>query len=124
MDYNKIIGSNIRYERQKRNLTIEELSEILDIAPGFLGLIERGNRGTTLKNLCRIADFFSITLDQLVKTSLFNTDINLHEADIKNTNSKNLAVISLIQSLDEAELDFVISMIKNLKKMSKKTPLH
>ena len=36
IDYNKIIGSNVRFERQKRDLTIEELSEILNIAPGFL----------------------------------------------------------------------------------------
>ncbi len=57
MDYNKLIGSNIRFERQKRDLTIEELSEILNIAPGFLGLIERGQRGTSIKNLCKIAEF-------------------------------------------------------------------
>ena len=66
IDYNKIIGSNVRFERQKRDLTIEELSEILNIAPGFLGLIERGQRGTSIKNLCKIAEFFSISLDQLI----------------------------------------------------------
>lgn len=45
------IGAKIREEREKRQLTIEELAEILNIAPGFLGLIERGQRGTRLKNL-------------------------------------------------------------------------
>ncbi|MCD8157346.1 MAG: helix-turn-helix transcriptional regulator [Clostridiales bacterium] len=49
MDYNRLIGMNIRYERQLRNLTIEELSEIIGIAPGFLGLIERGQRGNNYK---------------------------------------------------------------------------
>ncbi|MCD7904931.1 MAG: hypothetical protein LUG24_05020 [Clostridiales bacterium] len=45
MDYdNKIIGANIHYERQLRNMSIDEAAEMLDMAPFFLGLLERGQR--------------------------------------------------------------------------------
>ena len=41
MDYAKIIGSNIRYERKRRGLTIDDFAKVIGMAPGFLGLIEK-----------------------------------------------------------------------------------
>lgn len=120
-DYNKIIGSNIRFERQKLELTIEELSEILNIAPGFLGLIERGQRGTSIRNLCRIADFFSITLDDLVRKDLSFASENGDKVSepITEQKSKHLTAVSLIHNLDVDELEFIINSIKGLKKLTK-----
>lgn len=118
MDYNKIIGSNIRFERQKRDLTIEELSEILNIAPGFLGLIERGQRGTSIKNLCKIAKFFSLNLDDLITKNLADSD-SVKEESVSPVKVKKTTAISLIHNLNSDELDFTISMLKNLKKLSK-----
>ncbi|WP_317367206.1 helix-turn-helix transcriptional regulator [uncultured Tyzzerella sp.] len=113
MDHNKIIGSNVRFERQKRNLTIDELSEILNIAPGFLGLIERGQRGTSIKNLCRIANFFSITLDQLITCP---SDERMVIKEEPNIEKKRTTIATYISSMDEQELDFVIGTMKNFKK--------
>lgn len=121
MDYNKIIGSNIRYERKKRDLTIEELSDILSIAPGFLGLIERGQRGTSIKNLCKIADFFSLTLDQLI-TRYIDDDktASVHEDDANvDYSTKKLSAESYINNLDIEELDFAIAFLKSLKRYNK-----
>ncbi|MCD7904700.1 MAG: helix-turn-helix domain-containing protein [Clostridiales bacterium] len=54
MDYdNKIIGANIHYERQLRNMSIDEAAEMLDIDSGFLGLLERGQRIITVAELCK-----------------------------------------------------------------------
>ena len=113
MDHNKIIGSNVRFERQKRNLTIDELSEILNIAPGFLGLIERGQRGNSIKNLCRIANFFSITLDQLITCP---SDERMVIKEEPNIEKKRTTIATYISSMDEQELDFVIGTMKNFKK--------
>lgn len=113
MDHNKIIGSNVRFERQKRNLTIDELSEILNIAPGFLGLIERGQRGTSIKNLCRIANFFSITLDQLITCPSDERIVVKEEPSI---DKKRTTILTYVNSMDEQELDFVIGTMKNFKK--------
>ncbi len=123
-EYNKIIGSNIRFERQKRDLTIEELSEILTIAPGFLGLIERGQRGTSIKNLCRISEFFSITLDQLITKpagTLIRSEKEVLAEKTKEAilRTKLSTAVSLINGLTSTELDFVISIIKNVRKLTK-----
>ena len=125
MIYNKNIGSNIRFERLKRDLTIEELSEILNIAPGFLGLIERGQRGTSIKNLCKIAEFFSISLDQLITRpagTVIKTDEELiaEKAEERMLKEKYDTAVSLIYGLKQHELDFVISTVKNMRKLTRK----
>lgn len=113
MDYNKIIGSNIRFERQKRDLTIDELSEILEIAPGFLGLIERGQRGTSIKNLCKISDFFSISLDTLITVPLDGKKVVKEESGIE---KKKSVVTTYLNSMTEKELDFFIVTMKGFRK--------
>lgn len=118
MNYSEIIGSNIRYERKKRHLTIEDLSEILGIAPGFLGLIERGQRGTSIKNLVTIANFFSLTLDELITRDVTNNGLMVREAGEEEF-TKEDTLVSLVHSLDSGEIDFIISTIKNLRKLTK-----
>ncbi|MCD8157647.1 MAG: helix-turn-helix domain-containing protein [Clostridiales bacterium] len=115
-DYNKIIGMNIRYERQLRNLTIDEFAKMIDMAPGFLGLIKRGKRGTTLKNLCKIADFFSISLD-----AMLNRDVNsiTEEDNATPLDIKRMTVKNLVETLNEGETDFVNVTVKQLIKLRK-----
>lgn len=113
MDYNKIIGSNIRFERQKRDLTIDELSEILNIAPGFLGLIERGQRGTSVKNLCKISNVFNITLDTLITCPLNEVGVVKEEPEIE---EKRRTALTYLTSMDDNEIDYFISSMKSFKK--------
>jgi len=40
--FRKIFGKNIWYFRKKNNLTIEDLADISDINPKYLGGVERG----------------------------------------------------------------------------------
>ncbi len=116
MDYNKIIGSNIRYERQLRNMTIEDFAEFIGVTPGFLGLIERGQRGTTIKNLCKIADFFSLTVDALLNRDVTGLAENDKETPI---DLKRNMVKSMVDTLNESEIDFIDSTIKQLKRLRK-----
>lgn len=112
--YNSIVGANIRYERRLRDMTIEELADILGMAPGFLGLIERGQRGTTIHNLIKIAEFFSITVDTLLTRKM----CILGEDDGKTpVQKKRLAAESLLQTLNEYELDYIIICIKGFLKL-------
>ena len=69
-EYTKNIGSNIRLKRKQKGMTIDELAEKIGMAPGFLGLIERGQRGTSMSNLVKISDLFGITMEQLIRYDL------------------------------------------------------
>ena len=48
-------GKRLKFLRLERNLTQLELAEILDMSPNFIGMIERGERNTTVENVFKIA---------------------------------------------------------------------
>ena len=118
MDYAKIIGSNIRYERKRRGLTIDDFAKVIGRAPAFLGLIERGQRGTSVKNMVAIAEFFDISLDDLITKDLSNGGADMK--DMENTRSAKArrALKSLVSSLTEDEIVFITSVIKSMNKMN------
>ena len=118
MDYAKIIGSNIRYERKRRGLTIDDFAKVIGMAPGFLGLIERGQRGTSVKNMVAIAEFFDISLDDLITKDLSNGGADMK--DMENTRSAKArrSLRSLVSSLTEDEIVFITSVIKSMNKMN------
>ena len=107
MDYAKIIGSNIRYERKRRGLTIDDFAKVIGMAPGFLGLIERA-----------IAEFSDISLDDLITKDLSNGGADMK--DMENTRSAKArrALKSLVSSLTEDEIVFITSVIKSMNKMN------
>lgn len=114
MDYWKNIGTNIRLLRKSRGLTIEDLACVLDIAPGFLGLVERGTRGVSLANLARISNFFNVTLDQLVKGRV---EAEQYVAD---KNSLMGKVHDLAFALTEDELKVITSNAKKVMALKSK----
>ena len=48
-------GKRLKALRLDHNLTQLELAEILDMSPNFVGMIERGERNTTVENVFKIA---------------------------------------------------------------------
>ena len=48
-------GKRLKALRLDHNLTQLELAEILDMPPNFIGMIERGERNTTVENVFKIA---------------------------------------------------------------------
>ena len=48
-------GKRLKSLRLDNKLTQLELAEILDMSPNFIGMIERGERNTTVENVFKIA---------------------------------------------------------------------
>ena len=48
-------GKRLKALRVEHDLTQLELAEILDMSPNFIGMIERGERNTTVENIFKIA---------------------------------------------------------------------
>ena len=48
-------GKRLKSLRIDRDLTQLELAEILEMSPNFIGMIERGERNTTVENVFKIA---------------------------------------------------------------------
>lgn len=125
MEYtNKYIGQRMRDERNKRSLTIKQLSELIGITPAFLGLIERGQRGIRINKLCELSDVFSISLHELLKRDgiEYTNENAIAETRCDYINSLKTKVNKLetlnllLSNINEDELDFIIDFAKSFKK--------
>ena len=62
---NREVGQRVRDLRIAYPFTIEEFSEILGITPGYLGLIESGARGITIRHLIMISKMFQVSQEYI-----------------------------------------------------------
>ena len=62
-----ILGKNIKYFRQNRQLSQAELAEKANISVTFLSNIERGNNYPQVGTLCNISNALSVNVWELFK---------------------------------------------------------
>ena len=67
MDYQKILGENIRSLRTKQQLTQEQLAELCDLHRTYVGAMERGDRNVSLNNIVKVAQALKVTPSELLK---------------------------------------------------------
>ena len=67
MNVNKQLGMRVRYLREQKKMTLEDLSFESNVNKNYLSDLERGNRNPTVKILERIAVALEITLEELFK---------------------------------------------------------
>jgi|GEM_PF-51068 len=113
----KTIGENIRIERDLRNLSREELAEILELTTSHMGLIERGERGATSVTLMKLSYALGKPVDDFFHES--KKTLSMREKDEKNNMDANRKKIaSLTTYLAEHELEFVIDVIRGVIRLN------
>jgi len=61
-------GEKLRYLRQKHGLTMRELANAVGFkSHGFIGDLESGRKYPSLDLAVKLADYFSVTVDQLAR---------------------------------------------------------
>lgn len=63
MDVNKYIGNKIRYFREQKNLTQEEVAEYLNTTPQTISRYEIGDRKTNQDILFKLAEYFKVSIN-------------------------------------------------------------
>lgn len=66
----KLVGFRIKMAREKRRLTQETLSEIVDISPTHMSVIERGVKGMRLATFLKIANALNVSTDELLQDEI------------------------------------------------------
>ncbi|WP_313558823.1 helix-turn-helix domain-containing protein [Ruminiclostridium cellobioparum] len=108
MEYNlTVLGKRIREERTSRNLTIEQLAEIVTLSPSYLGLVERGERGLSVEKLIKVAGVFGISVDSLLLDTGTSTVSRFSEIE------------ALLSNMKDEDVRFVVEFVKLLKERSK-----
>lgn len=106
--FDSIIGTNVRELRVARKMTTEDLAELLNVTPGSIGQLERGDRGTSGLTIRKLADIFGVSVDVLY----YGTKIIPLESNYQEIQMKTLAAYA--RNLSEDEMECLICVAKNL----------
>jgi len=69
------IGKNIRKIRMSKKLTQTEFADLFDLKRTAVGSYEEGRAEPKIDTLIKIADYFSLSLDQLLRKELTINEI-------------------------------------------------
>ena len=64
------LGQKIRQRRRAIDMTLQQVSERVNLSIGFLSQIERGASTPSLASLCNIAEALGVSVDAFVKSPL------------------------------------------------------
>lgn len=105
MDLNyALIGARIRHYREARNLSQEELSDMIGTSWRYLNYIEHGECQMRLDVMVAIANALNVSADDILKDSLTGTIVNLR-AD----------VYTLFDNCTPTETEILMDMLKHMK---------
>jgi len=75
-DYAFRVGYNIRYLRQLKQISQEQLADALGITRSRLGAYEEARNEPPLEILVKLSEYFHVAIDAIVKGDLRKTDLN------------------------------------------------
>lgn len=61
-------GKRLRTLRKERKYTQAKLAEKIDVSTNFIGMVERGQRNTTIDKVFRIAEALELNMAEFFKT--------------------------------------------------------
>ena len=71
--YNLIDGSKIQALRARDGISQKQLGKIVGVDQSMIGYIEREARRPSVEVLIRLANYFDVTLDDLVRKEILHT---------------------------------------------------
>ncbi len=101
-----LIGARIKYYREAKGISQEELGDILDISVRHISALETGTRGISLALLVDIANALDVSSDDLLTFNL------------KHPNSVNSAEwYELMHDCTPTEKIILMDMLKHMKSL-------
>ena len=94
----KAVGQRIKAEREKRELTQENLAALIDISPTHMSVIERGSKIPRLDTFVAIANVLGVSADTLL-------------IDVVDKATSSVAS-ALSESIDKLSLDDQMRILK------------
>lgn len=99
---------NIKRLRTEKGLTQQDVAEIINMHRSNYSKVEKGEREISIDALVKLANFFGLTLDELVS----GETSPLQEITIKDKST--LEQVNLLQELNEEDKNIVFKMIEAL----------
>lgn len=106
MDY---LSKNIKYLRKDRNLTQEDIANIVGKARSLISAWESDDREITAEDIVKLSKYFSVPMDELVGSDLSKKSNNKINNDIE-------LLLEAYQGLPDSDKEFMKNMIIERRK--------
>ncbi len=102
------IGANIRKIREEPGIKQQEIADLINMHRSNYSNIENDQREISVSALNKVAQFFNITVDQLI-----NLDKNIPQ-EIQIQDKSTLEQLKLIQELNEDDKSIIFRLIETM----------
>lgn len=102
------LGNRIRFYRRQRHLSQEDLAELCDFHPTYIGQLERGEKNATLETVNRLSRGLGISLNELLK------DIDAIDAAPNSTSLEVYHKLLKMSPKNQAKIASILSEIIDL----------
>lgn len=102
------IGSNIRKTREVKGIKQQEIADLINMHRSNYSKIENEQRDISVSALNKVAQFFNVTIDQLI-----NLDEGLPK-EIQVQDKSALEQLKLIQELNEDDKSVIFRLIDTM----------
>lgn len=109
---NKLLGDNIRREREKLGLSQTELGKLVDATKQTVSNWENGNRTPTHKTIDKLATIFQVSMDDLTGRSYSQNLGSVYRYSEELT--ENIELAREIENLNEKDKNLIKELIKSL----------
>ena len=105
------MGKRIREQRNKLDLTQENVSDKLGITPSFYSHIENGSRNVSLDTVIKLSDFFGVSIDYIIRGT--------NHVDTVPQDKYLRKIIHRVTEFSNKEKEFALDFVNALKKYSR-----
>ena len=93
----KTLQNNLRKYREMAGMSREEIAKILGVSGQVYGQYELGNRHPKIKLICKIADVYHISVDELVGHNPQNSEDKVYNFWMKDKLGKIISDLQILQ---------------------------
>lgn len=99
------LGNRIRFYRKQQHLSQEELAELCDFHPTYIGQLERGEKNATLESINKLSRGLGISLNELLKdidaidSAADNVSLEIYHKLLKLPSQKQAAIASILSEI-------------------------
>jgi len=101
------IGKIIKKYREDRNLTQQQIADLIHMHRSNYSRVEAGERELSIEAIQKIATLFGMTIDQLVNEETIPQEVSLED---KNTNEQ----MNLIQQLGDDDKQTIFRLVETM----------
>lgn len=99
------LGNRIRFYRKQQHLSQEELAELCDFHPTYIGQLERGEKNATLESVNKLSQGLGISLNELLKdidaidTAPISTSLEVYHKLMKMPQKEQIRIASILSEI-------------------------